>query len=251
MTYRPQPKYASRDAKRGAWTTCDDCGFIWNQSDMAFQYDYVGGPIPEDMGWLRCPRCITPLTYQRKLLVIPPDPPPLMNTRPEPYAVEETSWLTTMDGEVYGTSGGDPYVTSNPNPADNANTSVLVLMAELSFAGTLFMAYLDLFIGNPAAGGTSILDTITGSSIRTNVLSQLTANSDNVLQNSAVITVVPEAAPLPNVAYALSNVTHIGIYSAETGGTLLTSGPIGATFPTIVQTAVVQFNQLGLQIAQV
>lgn len=248
MTHRPHPKYASNDARRGPWANCSDCGFNWSLSDLQFQYDFQGGSVPTNTGWLRCPRCITPLTYQRKLIIIPPDPPPIFNTRPEPYYVDQTDWLTSgsdYDGDIITTGvtsdSGAALIKSQPNPADNADTSVLA--ASLAYVGTLSVAYLDLFNGDPLAGGSSILLSLTGSATRSNVFSSLEANAANVLLNPAVLTVVSAAA-------TTSNVTHIGIYSAASGGTLLTSGPVSASYPTIVLGAAVQFDALTLQIAQ-
>ena len=82
MTFYAKPKYASRNARMGPWVTCDQCGFIWSQSSMQFQYDFEGGSVPQNTNFLVCPKCVTPYTYQRKLLVIPPDPPPKFNLRP-------------------------------------------------------------------------------------------------------------------------------------------------------------------------
>lgn len=251
MTYRPQPKYASKNASLGPWTTCDVCGFLDNLSRMQFQYDFKGGSTPQNTGFLKCKRCLDGLRWQAKLLIIPPDPPPIMNTRPENYVVDETNWLTTgddNDGDIITTGAtdgtGDALISSQPDPADNANTAVLVLTASLSYSGTLSVAYLDLFNGNPASGGTSILSTITGSATRTNVFSDLEANADLVLLNPDVITVTSSSE-------AVSSVSHIGIYSAASGGTLLVSGPVGASYPTIASGTAVQFGQLGLRIAQV
>jgi hypothetical protein len=241
MSYRGKPKYASRDAHAGPWTMCSTCGFNWSQSDMEFQYDFMGGSVPQNTGWLRCPRCITPLTYQRKMIILPPDPPPFQNTRPEPYAIDETDWLTTEDGNILITESGNELITQIPNPQDVAFTTVLA--AVLSYAGTLTEAYLDLFNGDPTAGGASILAFVTGSSTRTNVFSLLEADSADVLLNTSVITV-------SSASENATNVTHIGIYSAATSGTLLTSGPISATYPTIAQGAVIQFAPLTLSIAQ-
>src|SRR5262245_33980055 len=90
MPHRPKPKYASKDPAEGPWTTCDRCGFIWSGVNMAFQFDYVGGPVPQNLGLEVCPRCYDAANYQQKQLVLPPDPPPFGNTRPENYMVDET-----------------------------------------------------------------------------------------------------------------------------------------------------------------
>lgn len=218
---------------------------------MGYQYAYMGGSVPQNTGFLHCPRCIDALNPQFMLFILPPDPPPQLVLRPEPYAVDETNFLVTEDDDQYVTMTGDDYITSNPNPADDANTAVLVLNADLSYAGAVTVAYFDLFNGDPANGGTSVLSLITGSATRTNVYGDLEADSSNVLLNSEVITIDTSAgATAGAVAEALTNLTHIGIYNASSGGTLLTSGPLRVTWPTIVEGCVVQFNQLGLAIAQ-
>lgn len=231
MTYRPKPKYASRDAHRGPWTQCSDCGFQWSQTDMAFQYDYVGGPSPINLGYLRCPRCITPFTEQRRLIIIPPDPPVFFNTRPENYVVDEANFLTTTADEIYQTQGGDDYISSIPNPAQNAATSYL-LCSMLYPSGSVAAAYLDLFLGNPAAGGTSILSLITGSSTRTNIASQLTLPLTNIAINTQPITISAASE-------STTNINWVGIYNAASGGTLLTHATVSAAMSIAAGNAVV------------
>jgi hypothetical protein len=83
---------------------------------MAFQYDYLGGSVPQNLGLLVCGTCTDALNFQQKLLILPPDPRPIFNTRPESYAVDETNWLTTDTEDVITTESGDPLITSIPNP---------------------------------------------------------------------------------------------------------------------------------------
>src|SRR5262245_30891965 len=125
MSYRPKPKYASRDATRGPWTTCSTCGLLWNMCDMSFQFDFMGGAVPQNTNIFRCPKCLDQINWQRSLLIIPPDPPPIANTRPELYSVDETNWLVTQEGGILTTEGGDEFITSIPNPDEDANTSYL------------------------------------------------------------------------------------------------------------------------------
>jgi hypothetical protein len=241
VSYRPQPKYASSDAKRGAWTTCDVCGFIWNQSDMAFQFDFLGGSVPQSTGYLKCPKCMDALNYQRQLIIIPPDPPPLFNLRPENYTVDETNWLTTQDGDIIQTvDSSEPYITSIPNPAEEANTCYLT--ASVSYpSGSITTLYLDLFLGNPASGGMSVLSLITGSSTRTNIGSSLTLNGQNVGVNASPITVAAASSDGTNVNF-------IGLYSAATGGTLLASGRVAASGPLVQAGTAVVIPALGIEV---
>ena len=251
MSHRPQPKYASKDAHRGPWSTCDDCGFINNLSDLQFQYAYNGGSSPINTGFLVCRRCIDPINEQFKLLIIPPDPPPIFNTRAENYTVDETNWLTTGDavaghngGDIIADGGGRTFISNQPNPADNADTALLATTISAPGA-SVSVLYLDLFNGNPTTIGTSILSLITGSATRTNIASSIErTNTNQTAINPNVITVT-------SASENTTNVTHVGFYSAAFGGTLLMSGKISASSPTIVEGAAVQFNALSIVITLV
>lgn len=241
MSYRPSPKYASKDARRGPWTTCPQCGLIWNLCDMQFQFDFQGGVAPINTNLLRCPKCITPLTWQRQLIVIPPDPPPIFNTRPEPYTVDETNWLTTQDYDIFETvDGSEEYITSMPNPATAGNTSYLTASITYS-GGSTTTLYLDLFLGNPASGGVSVLSTITGSSTRTNIGSSMGTPTNNIAINTTSITVASSCA-------GNTNVNFIGFYDAATNGTLLASGRVSATAPFTTEGVAVVIDSTGLTI---
>lgn len=238
MSIHAKPKYASRDARKGPWANCSDCGFNWNLSDLQFQFDFRGGATPVNTGWLRCPRCITPYTYQKKLIIIPPDPPPIFNTRPEPYGVDEVNWLVTDDDSILTTAADEPFITSEPNPADSASASQL--LSDLIYpSGSVATVYLDLFDGDPETIGQSILLSITGSATRTDVASSLTTVS-GIAQNTSPLTVVSSSL-------ATTNVSYVGIYSAASGGALLASSPVSAS-PSITSGAAVQFPSLGLTI---
>lgn len=243
MAHRPHPRGASNNAALGPWTTCDFCGFLYSHSKMRFNFQFMGGPTPMSSGFLVCAKCNDDLNYQQSLLILPPDPPVTFNTRPENYTIDETNWLVTQDGDIFETATTDEeYITSMPNPAQVANTTVIISASLQTSLSALTVAYLDLFNGDPQDGGTSILLAITGSAARTNVFSSLELNlTDGVYLNPRVITVT-------SAAQALANVSHVAIYDAATAGTLLASAVAGATSPLIDDSAAVQFNQLGLQV---
>ena len=125
MAKRPHPSGATNNPHDGPWSSCDRCGFIYNLNRLQFQYDFNGGSTPVNLGVLCCSKCLDGLNYQKKLLILPPDPKPIMNTRPEQYVVDETNWLTAEDGTVLTTETGDPITPSIPSPDDDANSSDL------------------------------------------------------------------------------------------------------------------------------
>jgi hypothetical protein len=207
-------------------------------SRMQFQYDYMGGSSPQNLGLIVCGMCLDDLAFQQKLLILPPDPQPIFNTRPENYVVDETSWLTTQDDSIISAQDGELFITSIPNPSDAANTSVLASTIRYP-SGSVSTVYLDLFDGNPATNGRSVLSAITGSAVRTNIASQLTTVS-GIAENTSPIVVSSSSASTTNISYA-------AVYSASSGGTLLASGSLSAS-PTIAKGNPVQFASLGLQI---
>lgn len=100
---------------------CDRCGFLYNLDDLVFQYDFQGGSTPQKLNILVCTRtCLDALNYNNMLLILPPDPPPTFNARPEFFDVDETSWLTTQDEDIIDTQDGENLITSLPNPASTA-----------------------------------------------------------------------------------------------------------------------------------
>ena len=239
MAYRWHPKNSETDPDNPrAWASADCCGFIWPLHKLTFQYAYQGSTMPQNTGFLICPKHLDPLNPQDTPYILPPDPPPIYNARPENYALDESSDLGTEDGDTITTEDGVPITTAIPNPSFTANTSKLTSFV-LAPSGSVATAYLDLFDGDPTSGGTSVLALITGSATRTNIAADLTTvNGIAVNPDYIVITAASENQ---------TNISYIGIYDAATSGTLLMSGAVSAS-PTIAQDNPVQFNPLNLRI---
>ena len=133
MGWSKNPKYAEVDAENPSmWTTCDRCSRIWNSFNMAWQYDYRGSAMLQNLRILCCPTCLDVPQIQLSPYNLPPDPPPIYNARPEPYFIEEESFLSTagstpltLDGDTLVTADGDPITPNEPNPADDASTTHL------------------------------------------------------------------------------------------------------------------------------
>jgi hypothetical protein len=99
--------------------------------------------------------------------------------------------------------------------------------------------YLDLFNGDPATTGVSVLSAITGSATRTDIASQLTTVL-GIAKNTSPIVITSASAVTININYA-------ALYDAALGGTLLARGSLSAS-PTIASGNPVQFASIGLQI---
>lgn len=241
MAYRWRGQYFQVDAENPrAEGICDRCGFRFNLDNLQWQYAYMGSVQPQNTRLLVCgrPGCLDPLNPQDSPYILPPDPLPVFNARPEPYLLDEASWLLTQDGEIITTQDGEYFGTAIPNPSDTANTTRLT-SSILAPGESVATAYLDLFNGDPTAGGVSVLAAITGSSTRTNIAASLTTVSG--------VAVNPDFIVITSASASQTNISYVGIFNAASGGALLMSGPVSAS-PTIADGNPVQFDPLGLNI---
>ena len=134
MGWSRLPKYAEVDPDDPvAWATCDRCGRLYNINKLVWQFDYRGSSQPQNLRILVCTtNCLDQMQPQLMPYILPPDPPPIFNARPEPYALDEDSYLSTagstpltLDGDTLVTADGDPITPNEPNPADDASTTHL------------------------------------------------------------------------------------------------------------------------------
>lgn len=93
---RPHPKRARVNPNApSAWGTCDRCGMITNLRDMDWHREWAGSKII-NLGYLNCPRCQTIPNETLRTIVLPPDPDPVLNARPENYALDESPGLIVL-----------------------------------------------------------------------------------------------------------------------------------------------------------
>jgi hypothetical protein len=86
----PLPKYARVDTQNPeAFAMCDRCGFWRNRSDLVWQYEWAGMQL-YSKGTLVCfDRCYDIPQEQLRTIILPPDPPPIVNARVPNFDYEE------------------------------------------------------------------------------------------------------------------------------------------------------------------
>lgn len=63
---------------------------------------------------------------QLRTIVLPPDPMPVFNARPEQYRTEVTNFIATEDGRDITTQAGDNLITEiGDTPSPDPNNPVL------------------------------------------------------------------------------------------------------------------------------
>ena len=99
---RPHPRLAETDpSDPRAWATCERCGFIANLYKLRWQYEWRGISL-FNTRHLVCEPCYDDPQRQLGTIFIPPDPPPIINARVEPYGMDEAPVSTryTMNGSI-------------------------------------------------------------------------------------------------------------------------------------------------------
>lgn len=99
---RPHPRRAATDPTNPrAWGTSDRNGHIGNHENMQWQWDWAGTQLINKRILVHADELDEP---QRQLgtIILPPDPTPIMNARPEAYLIDEVpvSSRATMDGRT-------------------------------------------------------------------------------------------------------------------------------------------------------
>jgi hypothetical protein len=90
-----------------AHAICDRCGFRFNHVDLAFQYDWAGATV-QNKRLLVCSPCMDNMQAQKRSIILPPDPPPIINPRPETYALLTTDYRITETAEGVSVVAGIP-----------------------------------------------------------------------------------------------------------------------------------------------
>lgn len=138
-------RYSHADVDRTnprALGVCDRCGFVYNQYKLQWQYEWVATKL-QNIRQLVCESCYDKPQEQLRRILIPPDPVPIMNPRPENYP---------NDDNPISTIGGDPNIgfgmnfgtVGNPNLAfDGSVTKKFIQSACLNIS----VSGLNNFVG--------------------------------------------------------------------------------------------------------
>lgn len=117
---------------------CDRCGFLYSFDHLRWQLDYSGAGI-YNKRILVCEKCYDTPQQQLKVIVIPPDPLPVLNARPPDYVNSETNYRATsgqdyihpvvgipvFNGDIIG---GSTYLEPNNNNLALENNQGLLTM---------------------------------------------------------------------------------------------------------------------------
>lgn len=122
--WHPTGRGRVSQSKPNALAVCDRCSFTYNHSDLRWQYEWSGVKL-QNIRLLVCNTCLDKPQPELKTIIIPPDPLPVFNARPEQYSAEVQNNISTEDGNPIATEGGDNLIwedqtTPLPDPNNPA-----------------------------------------------------------------------------------------------------------------------------------
>lgn len=90
-----------------AFGICDNCGFLYLRRDLKWQAEFRGRELRRT-GFLRCPTCIDAPNPTLRPIVLPADPVPILQPRPETtyYSVVTVDMIKyTVDNDSSAEAG--------------------------------------------------------------------------------------------------------------------------------------------------
>lgn len=97
MAWRPKGRAQVNAESPRAFASCDRCGFNYNLVNLNWQYDYAGiGLINKRIKV--CSICLDKPAEFLKTIILPADPVPVDQPRPEPYALDENAGAAPPTG---------------------------------------------------------------------------------------------------------------------------------------------------------
>lgn len=117
MPWRPHGHARVSARSPSAAGVCDRCGFMYNHVDLRWQYDWAGERL-FNKRILVCAHCEDEYQEQLRARILTPDPIPIINARPEPFAptgvnADESDYITTISGLMIATMTNLPITRVN------------------------------------------------------------------------------------------------------------------------------------------
>lgn len=117
MSWRPHGRARVDPSRPQAWASCQRCGLNHNLVDLHYQYQWAGTDLV-NLQIKVCDICMDVPAPFLKTIILPPDPPPVDQPRPEPYVFDEIDYRITEDGSVRATEGDNDRVLNSTGSED-------------------------------------------------------------------------------------------------------------------------------------
>lgn len=230
---RPTSRFTVNSEAPRARGVCERCGQHWQHSKLVWQFQWVG-PRLQNLRFLVCPPCYDKPQPNLRTIVLPPDPVPIMNARPENY-VQDDNALSALGADAnfltpqYGSRIGNLTLGGGINSAFDGNVAK---KSWVSAAGGISNSSYNNYVGINWTGNVSNLSM--PSSLKPPVLThsllgvKIYAPLDRgFLGNNNPTSYLVQASPVDTAAFA----AWTTISSGTTAGTAGESITIVSSLP--------------------
>lgn len=100
---------------------CDVCGFLYTFEDLQPTREWAG-TLTVPTGFLACPSCYTEPTPFLRTIIIPPDPPPVLDGRLISLNDDSEDFITWEDGTTHVEEDNTTTVTKEGDPSTTGNS---------------------------------------------------------------------------------------------------------------------------------
>lgn len=238
MSFRPHGRASLSVPPRSAWAVCDRCGALYDHYKLSWQYQWQG-PQLQNIRVLVCQGCYDKPQEQLRMMIIPPDPIPVQNARPENY-VANNNPLSAIGANArqefwrYSTRIGNLTGGGGVDAAFNANANKPAWMcANNSISNSSYNNYVGINWAGDVSGIT------TPSSLMARVIKHVvgsfsaTAPNDRSFLGNTATPYVVQGAPVP---------TGWGAWTTISSGT--TTGVSGETISGTCTGGAYQFHRI-------
>lgn len=112
MAWRPHGHARVNPSAPEAFGICDRCSRLLNLVDLTWQLQWAG-PNLQNLRLLVCRACNDVPQPQLKPRILPPDPLPKLNARPQNFLAIDFDYQTAQDGSITVTQDDTPMVGQN------------------------------------------------------------------------------------------------------------------------------------------
>lgn len=133
MAWRFHGKATVDTNRPSAWGVCDRCGGLYDLNRLQYQWQWAS----MDLVNLRirvCPTCLDKPSPFLRTIIIPPDPVPAFDPRPEPYAFDEIDYRVTEDDEQRITETDLDRVLASTGSEDYGPPEYIVIASTAQMA---------------------------------------------------------------------------------------------------------------------
>lgn len=208
-----------------ALAVCDRCGIWHNFVDLSWQFDWRG-PMLQNLRLLVCRRCKDIPQEQLRSIVLPPDPQPIINARPEFFQNDEAANFPSPTGQTDPTTG-IPILSFGTTITSGTNPQTTITYQPIGNPTGLEINAQAPLVKNIAWGVT--LPVLSVQALGTTTI-QVTCSSPHNLSTNAQVGVEGLVVPLGNGACGIFSITVTSataftytVYSAIAAGSLLTN----------------------------